>query len=32
MGTKRHIAAIKKVLAFGILFAVPAARPDMLKL
>jgi hypothetical protein len=29
MGTRRDIAAIKKVLAFGILFAVPPARPDM---
>jgi hypothetical protein len=29
MGTRRHIAAIKTVLALGILLAVPAAGPDM---
>jgi hypothetical protein len=29
MGTRRLIAAIKTVLALGILLAVPAARPNM---
>jgi len=29
MGTRRHIAAIKAVLALGILLAVPTARHNM---
>jgi len=32
MGTRRHIAAIKTVLALGILLAVPAARPNIREL